>query len=60
MICKSILKVDRNDLTFEECARGVTYVKDFTLWNCSEMPLSFLLSYKVLISLLSFLHKGIQ
>jgi len=44
-ICKSLLKVDRSEINFEDCVRGGTYVKDFTLWNCSEMPLSFILSY---------------
>jgi len=44
-ICRSLLKVDRSEITFDDCVRGGTYVKDFTLWNCSEMPLSFLLTY---------------
>eukprot|EP01114_Cavostelium_apophysatum_P004034 TRINITY_DN1416_c0_g1_i3.p1 TRINITY_DN1416_c0_g1~~TRINITY_DN1416_c0_g1_i3.p1 ORF type:complete len:1432 (-),score=329.32 TRINITY_DN1416_c0_g1_i3:312-4607(-) len=43
-ICRSLMKVDKNHLSFEECLKGSTYVKDFTVWNCSEMPLTFSVS----------------
>ncbi|EGC35017.1 hypothetical protein DICPUDRAFT_79246 [Dictyostelium purpureum] len=45
-ICKSVLKVDSNELIFDDCIVGQTYVKDITLWNKCEMPLRFSTYYK--------------
>ncbi|KAF2076702.1 hypothetical protein CYY_002015 [Polysphondylium violaceum] len=40
-ICKSLLKVDINELIFDDCVVGSSYVKDITIWNKCEMPLVF-------------------
>ena len=40
-ICRSVLRTNVDELTFDNCVVGGTYVKDFTIENCSEMPLSF-------------------
>jgi len=45
-ICRSVLKVDVHELVFDDCLIGMSYVKDFTIWNRSEMPLVFYLSAK--------------
>jgi len=44
--CRALLKVDTPELHFDDCRPRGTYVKDFTLWNCSEMPISFQISEK--------------
>jgi hypothetical protein len=45
-ICRSVLQVDVRELVFESCVLGSTYIKDFAVWNRSEMPLSYSLSCK--------------
>eukprot|EP00002_Diphylleia_rotans_P020180 TRINITY_DN3914_c0_g1_i4.p1 TRINITY_DN3914_c0_g1~~TRINITY_DN3914_c0_g1_i4.p1 ORF type:complete len:2911 (-),score=486.97 TRINITY_DN3914_c0_g1_i4:749-9481(-) len=40
-ICRSELRVDVEDLVFEDCYIGGTFVRDFTVWNTSQIPLSF-------------------
>lgn len=40
-VCRSVLKTNVEELTFDNCVVGGTYVKDFTIENYSEMPLSF-------------------
>ena len=34
--CRSVLRVDAQELVFEKCVVGSSSVKDFTIWNCSE------------------------
>ncbi len=46
-ICRSVLKIDVNELVFDDCLIGMTYVKDFTIWNRSEMQLVFTFDSKV-------------
>jgi hypothetical protein len=46
-VCKSVLRVSTHEIAFEECIVGKSFVRDFTVWNSSEMPLDFELSYKV-------------
>jgi hypothetical protein len=41
-----VLKVDVHELVFDDCLIGMSYVKDFTIWNRSEMPLVFNLDGK--------------
>ena len=45
-VCKSVLKVSTHEISFEDCVVGKSFVRDFTVWNSSEMPLDFELSYK--------------
>ena len=40
-VCRSVLKADVQELVFETCVVGSSSVKDFTVWNCSEVPLAF-------------------
>ena len=40
-VCRSMLSVDADELYFDECLPGNTYIKDFTVWNRSEIPLWF-------------------
>ena len=42
-VCISRLRTDHHELAFD-CIIGTTAVKDFTVWNCSEVPLRFRLS----------------
>ncbi|CCI44022.1 unnamed protein product [Albugo candida] len=39
--CQSLLRLDVKELHFDDCVPGKSYVKDFTIWNCSEIPLLF-------------------
>ncbi|KAL3907212.1 MAG: hypothetical protein SGPRY_010257, partial [Prymnesium sp.] len=39
--CRSILRIDVQELVFENCVIGSSCVKDFTVWNCSEVPLKY-------------------
>lgn len=39
--CVSRLHVDANDLVFDRCAPGKRYVKDFSIWNSSEIETCF-------------------
>ena len=34
------MTVEVEELVFDECVPGATYVKDFTVWNLSEIPLT--------------------
>ncbi|RHY38367.1 hypothetical protein DYB25_003469 [Aphanomyces astaci] len=40
-VCRSLLRLDIKDLHFDDCVPGGSYVKDFTVWNRSEIPLIF-------------------
>ena len=40
-LCPSLLKTDVDEIVFEGCVIGKTSPKDFTVWNCSEVPLRF-------------------
>ncbi|OQR83750.1 hypothetical protein ACHHYP_14319 [Achlya hypogyna] len=40
-VCRSILRLDVKELHFDDCIPGGSYVKDFTVWNRSEIPLVF-------------------
>lgn len=40
-MCRSLLKVGEQELRFENCSLGGVHVRDFSLWNASEMPLKF-------------------
>ena len=35
--CRSVLRTDVQELVFENCVIGSSSVKDFTVWNCSEV-----------------------
>eukprot|EP01083_Nonionella_stella_P003152 8991_1 len=41
-MCISALTTDR-EISFDECVIGETYVKDFTIWNRSEVETTFLM-----------------
>ncbi|PRP80194.1 hypothetical protein PROFUN_12152, partial [Planoprotostelium fungivorum] len=45
-ICPSLFRVDTKEIDFDRCLPGHAYVRDFNLWNCSEMPLSYTISCK--------------
>ena len=49
--CVSVLRTDMHELSFDSCTIGVSAVRDFTVWNCSEAPLRFRLSV---------LHRGLS
>lgn len=40
-ICRSLLRLDVKELHFDDCIPGGSFVKDFTVWNRSEIPLLF-------------------
>ncbi|CAH0477224.1 unnamed protein product [Peronospora belbahrii] len=40
-VCRSILRLDVKELHFDDCVPGGSFVKDFTVWNRSEIPLLF-------------------
>ncbi|KAL6074415.1 Autophagy-related protein 2 [Balamuthia mandrillaris] len=40
-VCRSELRIDVHEIAFDHCVLGGSYVKDFTIRNFSEMPLSF-------------------
>ncbi|ETW02225.1 hypothetical protein, variant [Aphanomyces invadans] len=40
-VCRSLLRLDIKELHFDDCVPGGSYVKDFTVWNRSEIPLIF-------------------
>ncbi|KNC84952.1 hypothetical protein SARC_02843 [Sphaeroforma arctica JP610] len=46
LVCQSILRVDQaeREMDLDDCVTNQTYVRDFTVWNCSEFPLSFVLA----------------
>ena len=41
MVCRSVMKLDVQEIHFEDCVPGGNYVKDFTIWNRSEISLLF-------------------
>uniref|UniRef100_M4B6S9 Uncharacterized protein n=1 Tax=Hyaloperonospora arabidopsidis (strain Emoy2) TaxID=559515 RepID=M4B6S9_HYAAE len=43
-VCRSLLRLDVKELHFDDCVPGGSFVKDFTVWNRSEIPLLFHLS----------------
>eukprot|EP01133_Synstelium_polycarpum_P011912 gene11912-13878_t len=54
-ICRSLLKLDVNEIIFDDCVVGGSYVKDVTFWNKSEMPLKYsIFGKEKTISLFSF------
>ncbi|EFA77122.1 hypothetical protein PPL_09877 [Heterostelium album PN500] len=54
-ICRSQIKVDLNEIIFDDCIVGSSYIKDLTIWNRSEMPLVFSIYCKEkIISLFQF------
>eukprot|EP00698_Gefionella_okellyi_P011205 TRINITY_DN2946_c0_g1_i1.p1 TRINITY_DN2946_c0_g1~~TRINITY_DN2946_c0_g1_i1.p1 ORF type:complete len:2682 (+),score=550.34 TRINITY_DN2946_c0_g1_i1:90-8135(+) len=40
-VFRSIMNVEVEELVFDDCVPGATYVKDFSVWNLSEIPLHF-------------------
>lgn len=40
--CRSMFRVDVDELRFDDCVPGGSYVKDFTIWNRSEITVSVL------------------
>ncbi|DBA02871.1 TPA: hypothetical protein N0F65_005898, partial [Lagenidium giganteum] len=49
-VCRSLLRLDVKELHFDDCVPGGSFVKDFTVWNRSEIPLLF----KMVSSLANF------
>lgn len=49
-VCRSLLRLDVKELHFDDCVPGGSFVKDFTVWNRSEIPLLF----KLVSSLAAF------
>ncbi|KAL3702130.1 hypothetical protein R1sor_020152 [Riccia sorocarpa] len=45
-VCRSILKADVQDIVFDDCIPGGVFVKDFSIWNLSEVPCAFSLHVK--------------
>jgi len=45
-VCRSVLKTDVSEIVFEDCVPGGVFVKDFSVWNLSEIPGSFELNVK--------------
>jgi hypothetical protein len=45
-VCRSTLKTDVSELVFEDCVPGGVFVKDFSIWNISEIPCTFQLRVK--------------
>jgi hypothetical protein len=40
-LCCSAMSLDRNELAFDDCEPNQTYVKEFSVWNRSEISLAF-------------------
>ncbi|CEG39259.1 PapD-like [Plasmopara halstedii] len=40
-VCRSLLRLDVQELHFDDCVPGGSFVKDFAVWNRSEIPLLF-------------------
>lgn len=40
-VCRSLLRLDVKELHFDDCVPDGSFVKDFTVWNRSEIPLLF-------------------
>ncbi|CAM9873303.1 unnamed protein product, partial [Ectocarpus sp. 8 AP-2014] len=49
-VCRSILSADITELQFLEACPGASYVKEFSVWNKSEIPLTFRLVPSVWLS----------
>jgi hypothetical protein len=45
-VCRSTLKTDVSEIVFEDCVPGGVFVKDFSIWNISEIPCTFQLCVK--------------
>ena len=45
-VCRSVLKTDVSEIVFEDCVPGGVFVKDFSVWNLSEIRGSFELNVK--------------
>ncbi|KAL2649598.1 hypothetical protein R1flu_017726 [Riccia fluitans] len=45
-VCRSILKADVQDIVFDDCIPGGVFVKDFSVWNLSEVSCAFNLHVK--------------
>ncbi|XP_024373820.1 uncharacterized protein [Physcomitrium patens] len=45
-VCRSVLQTDVSEIVFEDCVPGGVFVKDFSVWNLSEIPGSFELNVK--------------
>lgn len=45
-VCKSFMETNVQELDFGDCICGQKYIKDFTVWNRSEIPLVFHLTTK--------------
>jgi len=40
-VCCSLMTCDRTELSFDECEPNLTYVREFSVWNRSEIRLAF-------------------
>ncbi|CAM6083476.1 unnamed protein product [Calypogeia fissa] len=40
-VCRCILRADVQDIVFDDCVPGGVFVKDFSIWNLSEIPCAF-------------------
>lgn len=40
-VCRSVLRVNVEEVRFDNCVPGGTYYEDFAVWNRSEIPLLF-------------------
>ena len=40
-LCYSLMVCDRTELSFDECEPNLTYVREFSVWNRSEIRLAF-------------------
>eukprot|EP01135_Chromosphaera_perkinsii_P011921 Nk52_evm38s2531 gene=Nk52_evmTU38s2531 len=47
-VCESVLSLDPADvyMAFDDCVQGNMYVKDFKVWNRSEIPVTFSINRK--------------
>ena len=43
-VCRTVLRLDPEELRFDDCVPGGSYAKDFAVWNRSEIPLLFSLT----------------
>lgn len=51
---RCVMKVDCEELMFDDCVPSATYVKDFNIWNLSEIGTSISLIHSVWPSVWSF------
>lgn len=45
-VCRCILRADVPDIVFDDCVPGGVFVKDFSIWNLSEIPCAFQIHVK--------------